>query len=329
MIVDSAKLKIKLGESYLILGNDTYTADSLVSRIKHKLVTEHKAELITLYGNEIKANALLDVLDSFSLFSSSKLVIIKNADDLSARELEVIIKYFESEHDDQSLVMVAEKLDAKLTGWRKIKERLQQLNVEKPKFVNQLKDWTVERLKAAGKQFTPKALDEFISRVELDYAHADNELQKIFLLTDGKKNINETDVIRSLGTSRSGTIIDLHRALGKRNLPSSISQIQTMLANDWEPTQIFFNLRKVYLTIWKIRLLKDRHITDSEIINSHLPELFPSQKKEYVGMVAHYSLNALKEIFAILLESDARTKSSNVDTDLILYLTVTKIMNCR
>ncbi|HPS37814.1 MAG TPA: DNA polymerase III subunit delta [Candidatus Cloacimonadota bacterium] len=324
---DFNKAKIGLGESYLIVGNDSFWMDKIASRIRNELVIKAKAELVTLYGNETKLSMLNDILDSISLFSTTKLIMIRNAEDLGKKELEYLAGYLQNPAEEQTLLITAEKIDGKLGAWKKIKETTNLIQVEKPKFMNQMKEWLEAELKTIGKTMSPKAIEEFTSRIELDYSYAYNELQKVILMAGEQKGITEADIFRSLGTTRTGTVIDFQRALGKRNQNQSLSMLQKMIDNDWEPLQILFQLRKFFLTIWKINLLKSRHISDAEIISTHLQELFPSQKREYLGFAAAYKLPSIRKAFELLLVADHQLKSAGLDGSLILILSLTKILN--
>ena len=309
---------IRSGENFLLVGSDYYWADRISDRIKDKLHKAQEAELIVLYGEEIKAAQLYDYLDSISLFSSAKLILLKNADLMKKAELDILAEYMANPLEEQTLVISAEKIDARLSAWKKIKEAAVFIAVDKPKYAGSVREWLELELKSLQKTMTTKAIEEFISRIELDFSTANNELQKLLLLIGERKSITEQDVIRSLGTTRVGALIDFSRALGKRDLRQALILAYKMLDSDWEPLQVFFQLQKFYLIIWRIALLKDKHLSASEIMGSHLSDLFPNQKKEYLDFSNYYNLKSLRKIFDILLETDHLLKSSNAENSLLL-----------
>lgn len=319
--------KVSSGEIYLLVGTDYYWGDRISDRIKDKLHKQEDAELIVLYSEEIRSAQLLDYLDSISLFSSAKLILIKNAEQLRKAELEIIAEYVGNPLEDQTLVISAEKIDARVSAWKKIKEAAIYIAVDKPKFAGSIREWLELELKSLGKTMSAKAIEEFISRIELDYSTANNELQKLLLLTGDRKSITENDVIRSLGTTRVGALIDFSRALGKRDLRQALVLAYKMLDSDWEPLQVFFQLQKFYMIIWRIALLKDKHLSASEIMNAHLSDLYPSQKKEYLDFSNAYNLQSIRTIFDTLLDTDHLLKSSNTDNSLLLIRCLTGILS--
>ncbi|HRY84686.1 MAG TPA: DNA polymerase III subunit delta, partial [Candidatus Cloacimonadota bacterium] len=252
---------IKSGDVYLLVGTDYYWADRISDRIKDRLHKQEQAELIVLYGEEVRSAQLNDYLDSISLFSSAKLILLKNAEQMRKAELDILASYMGNPLEEQTLVISAEKIDARIGAWKKIREAAIQIAVDKPKFAGSIREWLEGELKALQKTMSAKAIEEFISRIELDYSTANNELQKLLLLIGGRKSITENDVIQSLGTTRVGALIDFSRALGKRDLRQSLILAYKMLDSDWEPLQVFFQLQKFYTLIWRIALLKDKHIS--------------------------------------------------------------------
>ncbi len=317
---------IKLGLSYLLLGNDAYLIDSVLNKLKAELRKQEEVDITLLYGDEVKSSLLAEHLDAFSIFSSSKLIILRNAEALDKKELEILGDYFDSPSEIQSLAIVTEKMDARLSPWKKIKSNCLQILCDPPKFGGTMRSWLDAELKKISKRMTPKAIEEFINRIELDYSCAANELNKIDLLTLGRSNITESDVLKSLGTSRTGTLIDFYRAIGKKMVRQSIEALDKMLSADWEPLQVFAQISRFYQILWRILLLKKNHISDAEISSKHLQDIFLSQRKEYLDFCKQYSLTSLEAIFAILLETDSQFKLSIAEPNILLSRCLFRLM---
>ncbi|MBP7333920.1 MAG: hypothetical protein KA963_04325, partial [Candidatus Cloacimonas sp.] len=190
-----------------------------------------------------------------------------------------------------------------------------------------IRAWLDKALKDINKTMTDKAIEEFLSRIELDYYNAANELTKLDLLTGNRKTITESDIILSLGTSRSGTLIDFYRALGRKQAKPAIEAMEKMLFADWKPLQILFQLTRFYSNIWKILLLKKAHISDKEIIANHLNDVYAAQRKEILDLSRSYNLASLENIFALLLETDQQFKLTVADPQILLCNCLLKILD--
>lgn len=315
-----------LGQNYLIQGIDAYLIDKVLDRIKRSLRQEDEIDISIVYGDEIKAAALGEYLDTFTIFASSKLVIIRNTEALLKKELEVLAAYFESPSEIQTLAIVTEKANKTLGTWKKIAANCHTVTCDPPRFASEIRSWLMVELKRMGKIMTPAALAEFSNRIELDYSVAANELNKIDLLVGSRKQITEKD-LEGLSGSRAGTQIDFFRALGGKQTRTALEAINLMLEADWEPLQIQFSMFRFFSNLWKIQLLRSRHITDSEISSRHMTDTYPSQRNEYLGFARKYSVKSLEKIMELLLKTDYKLKSSALDKRLELDLSIIEILS--
>ena len=319
--------KVRLGSSYLLTGTDSYLVDRVLDTIRAKLKKKENADTFIIYGDEVKSPELADLLDTYSIFSSTKLIIIKNAESLKTKEMNILADYFSSPSEIQSLAIVTEKADARYDYWKKIKAGTLVINCDPPPYGGAIRAWLDKALKDINKTMTDKAIEEFLSRIELDYYNAANELTKLDLLTGNRKTITESDIILSLGTSRSGTLIDFYRALGRKQAKPAIEAMEKMLFADWKPLQILFQLTRFYSNIWKILLLKKAHISDKEIIANHLNDIYATQRKEILDLSRSYNLASLENIFALLLETDQQFKLTVAEPQILLCNCLLKILD--
>lgn len=327
--LETVNLKFKLGQNFVLAGIDSFLIDGVVQQIKDQLRAMSEIDIIIVYGDDVSAGELAEHLDTFTIFSSDKLVILKNTEQLKKKELEVLAAYFDSPSENQSLIVVIDKYDARLSVWKKITGASLRINCDPPKWGGEIRSWLVAELKRTGKSMSPKAIEEFSSRIELDYFSAANELTKIGLLAGDRRSFTEADVIASLGTTRTGTLIDFYRALGKRNHKAAIEAVELMLGADWEPLQVFFQLYKFYGILYKIQLLRKNHISDSEISVKHIPEVYLTQRKEYLEFSRTYGIAALESIMEILLDTDSKLKSSTIEKNLQLSIAILAILEAK
>lgn len=310
--------QVKLGQNYLLIGSDAYLADRVITAVKTQLQNSDNYDLSVVYGDEVKSGDLGEYLDTYTIFSPKKLVLVKNAESMGKKELEILGSYYDSPSDIQSLVIVTDKVDLRVSAWKKIHGSSIIVTCDPPKYGGAIRAWLVKELSRMGKTMSPKAIEEFTTRIELDFATANNELSKINLFIGDKRTISEDDVLYSLGTTRVGTLIDFYRALGKRNVKSCIDAVEKMLMADWDPSQVFFQLVKFFSTLWRIALLKQRHLSDAEISMKYLNEIFQSQRKEYLDFAKSYTIHSLENILKLLLDTDYKLKSSSADRVLLL-----------
>lgn len=320
---------VSLGQNYLLLGSDAWLVQHVLNIIQAQLKMQQEIETINLYADDIQRAELSDVLDTYSIFASSKLIIIRNAEMLRKADLETLASYFKNSSDMQSLVINTSKMDKRMSVWKAIHQGSLQISCNPPRSHYDIQKWLDFVLKNKSKQMDAAAKSMFLARVELDYATAYNELEKLLLIAKERKSVSAQDVQRSLGTSRVGTMIDFYRALGRRNLTECLKTINRMLDSDWEGLQVFFQFNKFYNSIHNILALKANKISDNEIIGRHLNDLFPTQRQEFLQFSRNYSLKQMRCIMKILLETDSQFKLSMSTSHILLELCAIKIMACK
>ncbi|HNT52750.1 MAG TPA: DNA polymerase III subunit delta, partial [Candidatus Syntrophosphaera sp.] len=282
--------KVSLGQNYLLLGGDAYLTDMVADVIYARLAQSAAPDRLIVYCDEVKATELNDLLDAYSIFSSSKMILLRNAELLKKQELETLAAYFTEPSDGQTLVVTADKVDARVAGWKKIRDVCQVVTCDPPRFSSELVPLVNLVLSRLGIRMSESAKSLFINRVELDFASVYNELQKLGLLLGARKLISDEDIIRSIGISRVGTQIEFFRSLGNRQSKTCLQLLEKMLSSDWAPLQVLFLINRFYFSIYKIMLLRENHFSATEIIRAQLPEHFESQRAEFVRFSDHYRI---------------------------------------
>ncbi|MFO7660205.1 MAG: DNA polymerase III subunit delta [Candidatus Cloacimonadaceae bacterium] len=329
---------LKPQPAYLITGKDAYLAEKVYEALKQSVRKSIPGfELITLYGDELKVSEISEYLDSYSIFSENRLLVIKNADRLGEedknrkqpekqkRMLELISENLKQPEPTQVIILMAESVDGRLAGWKAVKDACFLIECEPIRHAGHMKSWLESTLREHQKSMDLKAKNLFLEKVELDFCTAENEMEKLFVYLGERKNITEKDVNSTLPISRTGTISDFYKALGSRNSKDTIAKTLEMLANDWKDLQILANIIRFFMSIWKIHILKAKHVTDNEILKSHLNDIFESQRSDYLAYAKKYKAKELPGIFKILLDTDAQIKLSMAESETLMTLCILKI----
>ena len=155
-----------LGPLYLVLGEEPYFRDQALrlfrrvgqgadgSTLLEGTETEPSSQMFSsdvLYGDETDASEILAIAEEVSFFSSHRLVLLKWADKLSAREGERLLPYLKAPNDSTTLVLAAAKLDGRTKWVQELKK--QAVVVEcSPLFENQRVSWVAQRAREFGVQ---------------------------------------------------------------------------------------------------------------------------------------------------------------------------------
>lgn len=315
---------LKPQPAYLIIGDDGYLVDKVYRAAKELAKKSlQEFETLTLYGDELSIAEIGEYLDSYSIFSDNRLLVIKNAHQLKDKAL--IVRYLQDPEASQVLILIADSVDGRQAVWKQIKEACLTIECEVVRFPGEMRNWLESTLKQHGKTMDERAKSLFLEKVELDFCTAENEMEKLLIYIGDIAGITEKDVHTTLPTTRVGTMADFYRVLGNRQTRDVILKVNDMLENDWAGLQILSVLSKFFLTLWKITALKAKHISDREILTSHLNDLFQSQRESYLAYAKKYGAEAMPGIFETLLETDSQIKLSMAEPNILMTMCVSRI----
>ena len=142
-----------------------------------------------------------------------------------------------------TLLFVAYK-GKKLDGRTKLAKLLKDkavLLTSKKLYDNELPDWTSELIKTKGFTITNKALFLLIDHIGNDLSRLNNEVNKLILNLDKRKNITEDDVEMFVGISKEFNVFELQQAIANKDLYKAIRIIQYFESNPKAaPIQLVF-----------------------------------------------------------------------------------------
>ncbi|MGH9197368.1 MAG: DNA polymerase III subunit delta, partial [Acidimicrobiia bacterium] len=177
----------KLIPAYLIVGDDPYLTGEAIGRLL-KGIPELS---ISHFGPGDDISEVFEALNTPPMFGDLRVVVIRDADDLSAQTLRQIESYLESPAGDASVVLTSKKPLAKIAAAVKKVGRVLEASRGKR---SDLFSWLREEVKARGMKpagDAPAALVDAVGEERLALSQALDELK--LLLGDGAR-LSSTEV---------------------------------------------------------------------------------------------------------------------------------------
>ena len=183
--------------------------------------------------------------------------------------------------------------------------------IEFPKvWDNTFPAWVKNRLKAKGKTISDPAIEILLSHTNPTLRDINNELDKLLIYVLEKKEINADDAIAVVGTSRQFNVFELQKAVGAKDLHTSLNILQNMLAVDRAEMLIMSILTRFFISLWK--LAESGRISEQnkyEIARS--VGVSPFFLNDYVIALQKYGIYRIDRAFSILCETDELLKTSS------------------
>jgi DNA polymerase III subunit delta len=227
---------------YWLEGEEEFFIDQVIEYAEKKILSENEASfnLTIFYGRDVSWPDLINACRKYPMFSDMQVVILKEAQ--AMKEIEKLESYVEKPLAS-TLLFVAYK-GKKLDGRTRLSKLLKDKSVlltTKKMYDNELPEWASGMVKSKGYSITNKALFLLIDHIGNDLSRLNNEVNKLILNLNDRKNITEDDVEMFVGISKEFNVFELQQAIANKDLYKAIRIIQYFESNPKAaPIQLIF-----------------------------------------------------------------------------------------
>ena len=299
--------------------NNLYLIESdnhiILNKLLEDIVKENNFnmdEVIRFDVSERNINEVITELDTYSLFSTRKIVFAYDCVFLTTdktdieHDIDMFAKYINNPKEDNILIIACRKLDGKKNISKLVKEKfkLVESNIDYNEYV---KD------KTKGYKFSNSDISYFLSCMNEDIDRINNELDKLMMLKDSEKEITKSDIDLIVIKKIDDNIFDLIEAIIKKDKKRSLTIYNDIVNYGEEVFKIMISLAN------QVRLLLQVKILEKENDNDIAERLHLKNPKQLYFLRQKMSMYSKKELADYLL------KLSIMDEELKLGKSIDKI----
>ena len=311
-----------LAPLYLILGEEDYLRDQAIGMIRAQALQSGKGTpqntpeypndstfaCEVIYGDETNAQDVLSRIETVSFFSDRRLVILKWADKLSARDGEALIPYFQAPDASATFVLAAQKLDGRMKWVQTVKKRA--LVVEcSPLYENQRLAWVHSEARRVGIKIDGEAAQLLRDCGSEGLYRARQEMDKLSLYVPSGQTVSLRDIQAIQGKEPGASIFDLAGAIGRGRYGEALLILEKNLEAGEAPLRILGALVWQYRRLWKAREFLDQGLSDS--MASREAGIPSFRQQEFLTVVRQFRLSHFREAFELFAESDRGLKGGS------------------
>lgn len=298
----------RLAPVYLLHGEEGYFIDELTKDFE-KLVpeTERDFNLYTLYAPQVKMDLVAATCRRVPMMAARQVVILKEAQAISGRDLNLLAPYAEQPNPSTVLVISSRGEKAKGTALlNAVKKSGIVFESKKPN--DQSVDILIRGIiKDNGLNIEEKGLAMLRDHVGNDVARIYNEINKLVLILGKGSTITPQSIERNVGVSKDYNNFELVDAIATRNLRKTMVIINHFkLDPKRNPTVLTIAAIFNYFSNLMIS-----HFTPDKSPKSQMEALgfkWESQLKNINAGVRNYNARKTIEIITHIREFDARSK---------------------
>ena len=284
---------------YWLEGEEPYHIDILIEFAEKNILSESEASfnLSIFYGRDARLDDVVNACKRYPMFAERQVVILKEAQQM--KDVEKLESYIE--HPLGSTIFIVGHKEKKIDGRSKLAKQLKQKTVllsTKKLYDNELPEWTSQMVNSKGLDIQNKALHMLVDHIGNDLQRLENEIDKITVNLQNRKQITEDDIENFVGLSKEFNIFELQASVGKRDMSSSLRIIQFFEANP-KAAPIQLVLPTLYAYFSKLYIAASSNARDENTI-AGLLGLKGFFAKQYIQALQVYSYADIEKALLLL-----------------------------
>jgi DNA polymerase-3 subunit delta len=245
-----------MGKSFLFLGPELgEKLDALETTRKNLCAGEspqagNPVEETSFYAGETPVSQIVSVIKNGSLFSQTRLFIVKNAESIKKKEeVELIVSCLENPGDGVTLILFSDetRLDKRIEDAVPREQR----RIFWELFENRKSEWVASFFRRAGCHIDESGIAAILEMVENNTDALRRECTLLAFFLGSEKTINARDVEQCLSHTREESPFTLFAAVARGNFPGSLDIARALLGAKQSPQAILAGLA------WCFRKLRD------------------------------------------------------------------------
>jgi DNA polymerase III subunit delta len=292
---------------YLLLGEEDLLRDAALSQLKQSLLGDGGADFNCdlFYGDEAEGTQIASCASEAAVFAPRRLVIVKAADKLPARQCEALLPYIKDPNDSTTLIFSAPKLDGRL----KFTQALMRASVLvdcAPLTDSQLVPWFKQEADRAGVRIEEEAIQLLKEACGGSLYSVRREVEKLASYVPNNRAVTADDVAMLRGVEFGASVFDLAAAIGAKNRGRALAILARNLEAGEAPLRILGSLVWQYRRLWKMKELLRQGGREGEAARTL--RMDPYKVRAFLGQ---FPEAYFQEALSAFLEVDGKLKGGS------------------
>ncbi|MDH5667564.1 MAG: DNA polymerase III subunit delta [Nitrospira sp.] len=291
---------------YLVVGEEDLLRDHALAVLKAKaLVDGGDFNYDLFYGDEAAGGDIRNCASEMPAFAERRLVVVKAAEKLSARETELLSQYIKDPLESTTLVFMSAKLDGRL----KFSQALVRAAVTvdcSPLRDAQLGPWLTREAEQVGLHLEEPALYALKEAAGGSLLGLRRELEKLASYVTPGRAVTAADVQALRGIEPGASVFDLTVAIAEGQQGKVLSILARNLEAGEAPLRILGSLAWQYRRIWKVKESMVAGSRDGE--SARTLRMDPMKVRTFLGRFSDQHLQTAARLF---LEVDGQLKGGS------------------
>lgn len=297
---------------FLLLGEDSFQIKQKKQEIIEKFSKEFSKKILIKSFNLSETPFKKDevIFNNSSIFGERKIFVFENIDRNSEFQNFFLKNLTSYKNSQEIFILIQEGKPKNKEFFEKIKQNSSEYFefnfLSKSEFLK----WVKKNLKKYSLRFTPKAMEIFLERCEMDLWRVENELKKLSLFQEEKNLITEKEVIKLVPLNLKENIFLFVNAIFSKDIKKASSILREYLF-EGERLNFLFSILKTQVRdlIFSRSLLERSPILAQKIL---LKKFHPFRARILLENAKKFNLAFLKRVYFKIFELELRVKKGEL-----------------
>ena len=291
---------------YVVAGEEDLLRDEAVATLKAALLGEGgDFNFDVFHGDEAAGADILTCALEVPVFAERRVVLVKSAEKISAREAEVLLPYLAAPVQATTLIFVSHKLDGRLKFSQALARAAVTIDCSPLRDI-QLGPWVSRDAQRLGLRLDDKAVEVLKETSGGSLYAVRRELEKLASYITTNRPATAADVYQLRGVEPGASVFDLTLAIAEVQRGRVLSILARNLEAGEAPLRILGSLAWQYRRIWKMKELLREGGREGEAARTL--RMDPAQVRTFLGRLSD---GHVREALRLFWEADGQLKGGS------------------
>jgi DNA polymerase-3 subunit delta len=308
---------------YFLFGEEAYLLNQCVERFKYAVLTDGAIDFnySLFYASDADVSNVRDAVETLPMMAPKRLVILKEAQELSDREWAELDPLITTPVDSTVFVILASRVDKRKKPIRLMLETAECVEFKKP-YDNQIPGWVKYIAGTLGLDIAEDAILLLAKLVGSHLSEIESELKKLADFMGERKRIEVGDVAQVVSRSKEENVFDFTRAIGESDRVRALEHLVHLLDQGQSEIGIVSLLARHIRLLLSVKRGLEHGLTGAKL--AHSAQVPPYFLDNYVMQSRLWTVKKLEYTLIILAETDKALKSSPLSSHIWLENLVLK-----
>jgi DNA polymerase III subunit delta len=317
------------GPLYLITGKERFLVDRAVDLLRERVLDPRTRDFNydVFHGKDATAQRVLSAARTLPMMARRRLVLIRDADEIKADEATALVAYVAAPCAETCLVLVAEKVDARMKFWSAFKKHGRTVSCL-PLYERQLPQFVRDEARVRGVKLEAGAAELLAGEIGADLGQLADAVERLAVYVSDRpaeaRSVSARDVEEQVATTRQRSVFELCNAVGDGDRPRALEILGAMIAARESGVRVVALLARHVRQLWSAAALLAKGAGKSDLASAlGIPPFFIDG---IADQARRFGRADYERMHAALYRADVELKRSRLDDarlmeQLILELT--------